>query len=144
MASGAPRASGRTSANDYREERPRVSTNLKGERSDSRKGPPSTTQSTFSNVHKRSASGNPRASSRNEEERRFEARRVTERTFEAHLERAVPRNTSPERSHRRNAPSESRATSKAPRHDTPEARQSRAETPLGLSLLSKSASRPRN
>ncbi|EGU84276.1 hypothetical protein FOXB_05233 [Fusarium oxysporum f. sp. conglutinans Fo5176] len=130
MASGAPRASGRTSANDYREERPRVSTNLKGERSDSRKGPPSTTQSTFSNVHKRSASGNPRASSRNEEERRFEARRVTERTFEAHLERAVPRNTSPERSHRRNAPSESRATSKAPRHDTPEARQSRAETPL--------------
>lgn len=144
MASGAPRASGRTSANDYREERPRVSTNLKGERSDPRKGPPSTTQSTFSNVHKRSASGNPRASSRNEEERRFEARRVTERTFEAHLERAVPRNTSPERSHRRNAPSESRATSKAPRHDTPEARQSRAETPLGLSLLSKSASRPRN
>ncbi|KAI7770800.1 hypothetical protein LZL87_004587 [Fusarium oxysporum] len=130
MASGAPRASGRTSANDYRDERPRVSTNLKGERSDSRKGPPSTTQSTFSNVHKRSASGNPRASSRNEEERRFETRRVTERTFEAHLERAVPRNTSPERSHRRNAPSESRATSKAPRHDTPEARQSRAETPL--------------
>ncbi|RBQ66312.1 hypothetical protein FVER53590_06116 [Fusarium verticillioides] len=131
MASGAPRASGRTSANDYRDERPRVSTNLKGERSDSRKGPPpSTTQSNFSNVHKRSASGNPRTSSRNEEERRFETRRVTERTFEAHLERAVPRNTSPERSHRRNAPSESRATSKAPRHDTPEARQSRAETPL--------------
>ncbi|KAF5632631.1 spindle pole body component alp4 [Fusarium tjaetaba] len=130
MASGAPRASGRTSANDYRDERPRVSNNLKGERSDSRKGPPSTTQSNFSNVHKRSASGNPRTSSRNEEERRFETRRVTERTFEAHLERAVPRNTSPERSHRRNAPSESRATSKAPRHDTPEARQSRAETPL--------------
>ncbi|KAG9504685.1 hypothetical protein J7337_004660 [Fusarium musae] len=135
MASGAPRASGRTSANDYRDERPRVSTNLKGERSDSRKGPPpSTTQSNFSNVHKRSASGNPRTSSRNEEERRFETRRVTERTFEAHLERAVPRNTSPERSHRRNAPSESRATSKAPRHDTPEARQSRAETPLASTV----------
>ncbi|RBR06450.1 uncharacterized protein FIESC28_11073 [Fusarium coffeatum] len=134
MSSGAPRPSGRTSANDYRDDRPRVSAaaaaaaNLKTERSDSRKGP--SPQPNFSGAHKRSASTNPRAASRHDEERRFESRRVTERSFEAQLERVVPRTTSPERAHRRNAASESRNTSKAPRNDIPEARQSRAETPM--------------
>lgn len=133
MSSGAPRPSGRTSANDYRDDRPRVSAaNLKSERSDSRKGP--SPQPNFSGAHKRSASTNPRAASRHDEERRFESRRVTERSFEAQLERVVPRTTSPERAHRRNAASESRNTSKTPRNDIPEARQSRAETPMGLSL----------
>ncbi|KAL6914051.1 hypothetical protein ACHAP8_001990 [Fusarium lateritium] len=130
MSSGAPRPSGRTSANDYRDERPRGSAaNLKSERSDPRKGP--SPQPNFSSAHKRSASVNPRATSRHDEERRFESRRVTERTFEAQLERLVPRNTSPERAHRRNTASESRNTSKAPKNDIPDARQSRAgaETP---------------
>ncbi|PTD04909.1 Spindle pole body component alp4 [Fusarium culmorum] len=130
MSSGAPRPSGRTSANDYRDERPRGSAaNLKSDRSDPRKGP--SPQPNFSSAHKRSASVNPRATSRHDEEHRFESRRVTERTFEAQLERLVPRTTSPERAHRRNAASESRNTSKAPKNDIPDARQSRAgaETP---------------
>ncbi|KAF4979945.1 hypothetical protein FZEAL_3956 [Fusarium zealandicum] len=134
MSSGAPRASGRGSANEHRDERPRVSANhgnnLKNDRSESSKGP-SPRPGSFPGVHKRTASGNPRPSSRNVEERRYEERKVTERTFEAHLERVVPRTTSPERAHRRGVPSESRNTSKAPRQKTPEARQreSRAETP---------------
>lgn len=137
MSSGAPRASGRVSANGHGDERPRVSathgTNLKNDRSESSKGP-SPRPGSLPGIHKRTASGNPRTmTSRNveERERRYEERRVTERTFEAHIERAVPRTTSPERSHRRGVQSESRAASNAPRHKTPEAR-SRAETPQGM------------
>ncbi|KAF7550285.1 hypothetical protein G7Z17_g5822 [Cylindrodendrum hubeiense] len=130
MASGAPRASSR--ANGQSDERPRVSTHasnsFKSERSESSKGP-SPRPGAFPGMHKRTASGNPRNTSRNVEERRFEERRVTERTFEAHLERVIPRTTtSPERTHRRAAPSETRAAPDAPRHKTPELKV-RAETP---------------
>ncbi|KAF5002543.1 hypothetical protein FDECE_10607 [Fusarium decemcellulare] len=134
MSSGAPRASGRASASEHRDERPRVSAthanSFKSERSESNKGP-SPRPGSFPGVHKRTASGNPRPSSRNVEERRYEERRITERTFEAHLERVVPRTTSPERAHRRRGPSESRNASEAPKHKAPEPRQrdSRAETP---------------
>ncbi|RSM11548.1 hypothetical protein CDV31_006759 [Fusarium ambrosium] len=135
MSSGAPRASGRASASEHREEqRPRVSArhtdSFKSERSESSKGP-SPHPASFPGVHKRTASGNPRPTSRNVEERRYEERRVTERTYEAHLERVVPRATSPERATRRRGPSESRSASEAPRYKAPEARQreTRAETP---------------
>lgn len=137
MSSGAPRASGRASASEHREERPRVSArhtdSFKSERSESSKGP-SPHPGSFPGVHKRTASGNPRPTSRNVEERRYEERRVTERTYEAHLERVVPRATSPDRATRRRGPSESRSASEAPRHKAPEARQrdSRAETPQGM------------
>ncbi|KAH7017415.1 Spc98 family-domain-containing protein [Ilyonectria destructans] len=129
MASGAPRASSR--ANGQGDERPRVSTHasnsFKSERSESSKGP-SPRPGAFPGMHKRTASGNPRATSRSVEERRFEERRVTERTYEAHLERVIPRTTSPERTHRRGVPSETRAAPDAPRHKTPELKV-RAETP---------------
>ncbi|KAJ4149473.1 gamma tubulin complex Spc97/GCP2 subunit Alp4 [Fusarium falciforme] len=140
MSSGAPRASGRASASEHREDRPRVSArhtdSFKSERSESSKGP-SPHPGSFPGVHKRTASGNPRPTSRNVEERRYEERRVTERTYEAHLERAVPRATSPDRATRRRGPSESRSASEAPRHKAPEARQrdSRAETPQVEDLL---------
>lgn len=82
----------------------------------------------------RSASGNPRPTSRtaDERERRYDdrERRVTERTFEAQLERLVPRTTSPDRVQRR---STSKRQAEAPRHKTPEIRlqEKRAETPPG-------------
>jgi gamma-tubulin complex component 2 len=80
-------------------------------------------------MHKRTASGATRATSRNADERRFEERRVTERTYETHVER-VARATSPDR-HRRSGAPETRAD--APRHKTPElkVREQRAETPQG-------------
>ncbi|KAK7431450.1 gamma tubulin complex Spc97/GCP2 subunit Alp4 [Neonectria magnoliae] len=134
MASGAPRASSR--ANGQGDDRPRVSAthasnSFKSERSESSKGP-SPRPGAYPGTHKRTASGNPRASSRNVEERRFEERRVTERTFEAHLERVIPRPVSPDRSHRRSGPPEARTAPDAPRHKTPElkVREQRAEPPL--------------
>ncbi|KAI5463321.1 Spc98 family-domain-containing protein [Mariannaea sp. PMI_226] len=128
--SASQRASSRATAQG--DDRPRVSAahasnSFKSERSDSSKGP-SPRPGAYVGMHKRTASGNPRATSRSADERRFEERRVTERTYETHIER-VTRTTSPDRQ-RRAVYSES-SKPDPPRHKTPELklREQRAETP---------------
>ncbi|CRK25367.1 hypothetical protein BN1723_003273 [Verticillium longisporum] len=87
-----------------------------------------------STLHKRTASGNPRPSSRTHEDRRIEERR-TERTFVTQLERLTQRTRSPQRAERSPITS---AKAKAPEtHKTSESQQkeARVEPPGMLRIL---------
>ncbi|KAF3360901.1 hypothetical protein VdG1_04766 [Verticillium dahliae VDG1] len=122
-ANGAP-------ADQDRPPRPRMS-NAQGsftssnrhERPDSRQAQPQSDGRFESTSHKRTASGNPRPSSRTHEDRRIEERR-TERTFVTQLERLTQRTRSPQRAERSSTTS---AKAKAPEtHKTSESQQKEA------------------
>ncbi|RBQ66926.1 hypothetical protein VDGD_08990 [Verticillium dahliae] len=133
-ANGAP-------ADQDRPPRPRMS-NAQGsftssnrhERPDSRQAQPQSDGRFESTSHKRTASGNPRPSSRTHEDRRIEERR-TERTFVTQLERLTQRTRSPQRAERSSTTS---AKAKAPEtHKTSESQQkeARVEPPGMLRIL---------
>ena len=134
--SSVPPARASSRANGHGDERrPRVSapsSSFRSDKADAFKKVPSPqpgTQYSSSTSHKRTASGNPRPTSRTPDERQFEQRKVVERTFEAHLQRLVPRSTTPEREQKRSAQKE-RRPSEVARQKAPEAR-SRANTLQG-------------
>lgn len=84
--------------------------------------------------HKRTASGNPRPTSRTHEDRRVEERR-TERTYVTRLESVVHRTRSPERVERRAAPGgeKGKATDKQRATETRPA-EDKAEPPQRMYL----------
>ena len=125
------RASSRANLHPDEPPRPRMSTANGSFRSE--RPEPRTASSQFAQgtSHKRSASGNPRPSSRTADERRYEERRVTEREYETRIERNVTRATSPDKMQRKSA-STSERKSDASRQKMPEvrAKEPRVETPL--------------
>ncbi|KAL2753441.1 hypothetical protein ACRALDRAFT_2111432 [Sodiomyces alcalophilus JCM 7366] len=115
-------------------QRPRVNTSKLGNFSrhdipDLRRTASPQSDGPYGSSHKRTASGNPRPSSRTHEDRRIEERR-TEKTYVTQLESIVHRTRSPERSERRQVPTDKvRAAVEKPRAAESRPKEAKVETP---------------